>query len=79
MASMRNTHKQCPKEVLSFLLDLLKYNDNETNMVCVCVCCAAVLLTAVCMQFSDSYMLSALIDALCAAITPRVSVSLPAG
>lgn len=61
MASMRNTHKQCPKEVLSFLLDLLKYNDNETNM------------------FSDSYMLSALIDALCAAITPRVSVSLPAG
>ena len=33
VAGIRNMHNQCPKEVLSFLWDLFKYNDNQTNKV----------------------------------------------
>jgi len=31
MAGLRNAHQICPPEVLSFLLDLFKYNDNSKN------------------------------------------------
>lgn len=31
MAGLRNTHKQCPPEVLGFLMDLFKYSDNSKN------------------------------------------------
>jgi transcription initiation factor TFIID subunit 2 len=31
VAGVRNMHKQCPKEVLSFLWDLFKYSDNQIN------------------------------------------------
>ncbi|KAL7294026.1 hypothetical protein TKK_0012596 [Trichogramma kaykai] len=31
MAGLRNTHGICPPEVLSFLMDLFKYNDNSKN------------------------------------------------
>lgn len=31
MAGLRNTHKQCPAEVLAFLMDLFKYSDNSKN------------------------------------------------
>lgn len=31
MAGLRNAHGLCPPEVLRFLLDLLKYNDNSKN------------------------------------------------
>ena len=31
MAGLRNTHNICPPEVLKFLLDLFKYNDNSKN------------------------------------------------
>ena len=33
IAGMRNQHGQCPKEVVQFLLDLFKYNDNQYNKV----------------------------------------------
>ena len=32
-ASIRNAHQQCPREVLTFLLDLFKYSDNQDNKV----------------------------------------------
>ena len=31
MAKLRNSHGICPPEVLKFLLDLFKYNDNSKN------------------------------------------------
>lgn len=31
MAGLRNAHGICPPEVLSFLMDLFKYNDNSKN------------------------------------------------
>ena len=31
MAGLRNSHNICPPEVLKFLLDLFKYNDNSPN------------------------------------------------
>lgn len=31
MASLRSVHNICPPEVLRFLLDLFKYNDNSRN------------------------------------------------
>ncbi|KAM4864852.1 LOW QUALITY PROTEIN: transcription initiation factor TFIID subunit 2-like, partial [Thomomys bottae] len=31
MALLRNVHNLCPKEVLTFILDLIKYNDNRKN------------------------------------------------
>ncbi|XP_071743330.1 transcription initiation factor TFIID subunit 2 [Lepeophtheirus salmonis] len=31
MAKLRNAHRICPPEVLKFLLDLFKYNDNSKN------------------------------------------------
>uniref|UniRef100_A0A4W3IXE3 Transcription initiation factor TFIID subunit 2 n=1 Tax=Callorhinchus milii TaxID=7868 RepID=A0A4W3IXE3_CALMI len=31
MALLRDVHNQCPKEVLAFILDLIKYNDNRKN------------------------------------------------
>ena len=31
MAGLRNMHGICPPEVLKFLLDLFKYNDNSKN------------------------------------------------
>ena len=31
MASLRNSHNICPPEVIRFLLDLFKYNDNSKN------------------------------------------------
>ena len=31
MAALRNSHNICPPEVLRFLLDLFKYNDNSKN------------------------------------------------
>lgn len=31
MAGLRNAHGLCPPEVLRFLLDLFKYNDNSKN------------------------------------------------
>uniref|UniRef100_A0A6I8S9I2 Transcription initiation factor TFIID subunit 2 n=1 Tax=Xenopus tropicalis TaxID=8364 RepID=A0A6I8S9I2_XENTR len=31
MALLRDVHNLCPKEVLSFILDLIKYNDNRKN------------------------------------------------
>ena len=33
IARLRNIHKQCPKEVVSFIMDLFKYSDNQTNKV----------------------------------------------
>ncbi|XP_021967944.1 transcription initiation factor TFIID subunit 2 [Folsomia candida] len=33
MASLRNTHGICPSEVLKFLIDLFKYNDNSRNQI----------------------------------------------
>ncbi|XP_067032704.1 transcription initiation factor TFIID subunit 2-like isoform X1 [Acropora muricata] len=31
IASVRNVHSQCPRKVLQFILDLIKYNDNRLN------------------------------------------------
>lgn len=31
IASVRNVHSQCPRDVLQFILDLIKYNDNRLN------------------------------------------------
>lgn len=31
MAGLRNSHGICPQEVIRFLLDLFKYNDNSKN------------------------------------------------
>ena len=31
MSKLRNSHGICPPEVLTFLLDLFKYNDNSKN------------------------------------------------
>ena len=31
MAGLRTAHGECPQEVLNFLLDLFKYNDNSKN------------------------------------------------
>ena len=31
MGGLRNAHGICPPEVLGFLLDLFKYNDNSRN------------------------------------------------
>lgn len=31
MAGLRNVHGICPPEVLAFLMDLFKYNDNSKN------------------------------------------------
>ena len=31
MAKLRNSHGICPPEILKFLLDLFKYNDNSKN------------------------------------------------
>ena len=31
MATLRNSHGICPAEVMKFLLDLFKYNDNMKN------------------------------------------------
>ena len=31
MAKLRNSHGVCPPEVLKFILDLFKYNDNTKN------------------------------------------------
>ena len=33
VAGIRNVHKQCPKEVMHFLMELFKYNDNQMNKV----------------------------------------------
>ena len=33
MANLRNMHNICPPEVIKFLLDLFKYNDNSKNKV----------------------------------------------
>ena len=33
IAGIRNVHKQCPKEVIHFLMELFKYNDNQMNKV----------------------------------------------
>ncbi len=30
---MRNMHKQCPKEVINFIMEVFKYNDNQNNKV----------------------------------------------
>ena len=37
MALLRDVHNLCPKDVLNFILDLIKYNDNRKNKVCACV------------------------------------------
>lgn len=31
MAGLRNSHGICPPEILKFILDLFKYNDNSKN------------------------------------------------
>lgn len=33
MALLRDVQNLCPKEVLNFILDLIKYNDNGKNKV----------------------------------------------
>ena len=33
MATLRNVHNICPPDVVRFLLDLFKYNDNSKNKV----------------------------------------------
>lgn len=33
MALLRDVQNLCPKEVLNFILDLIKYNDNRKNKV----------------------------------------------
>ena len=33
VAKMRNTHSHCPKEVLSFIMDVIKFSDNQSNQV----------------------------------------------
>lgn len=33
MALLRDVQNLCPREVLSFILDLIKYNDNRKNKV----------------------------------------------
>lgn len=33
MALLRDVQNLCPKEVLHFILDLIKYNDNRKNKV----------------------------------------------
>lgn len=33
MALLRDIQNLCPKEVLNFILDLIKYNDNRKNKV----------------------------------------------
>ena len=34
MSKQRNIHGICPPEILKFVLDLFKYNDNSRNKVC---------------------------------------------
>lgn len=33
MALLRDVQNLCPKDVLNFILDLIKYNDNRKNKV----------------------------------------------
>lgn len=33
MATLRNAHGICPPEVLKFLIDLFRYNDNSRNQI----------------------------------------------
>ena len=47
MSKQRNIHGICPPEILKFILDLFKYNDNSRNKVCCWdtdVICTALLL-----------------------------------
>lgn len=34
LAMIRNGRGQCPREIVTFLSNLLKYNDNRENQVC---------------------------------------------
>lgn len=69
-ASVRNTHSQCPRDVLQFILDLIKYNDNRLNKVAsfdICSHCEKIVclfsfflffvLSPICMLCLDSSML----------------------
>ena len=85
VAKVRNAHSHCPKEVLSFIMDIIKFSDNESNQVqytnmhvyklCVHVYLYMyVLQCALLFQYHDGYYRAALVDALGAYITPPIAV-----
>ncbi|CAH2285827.1 transcription initiation factor TFIID subunit 2 isoform X1 [Pelobates cultripes] len=75
MALLRDIHNLCPKEVLSFILDLIKYNDNRKNKEETDVGTSPYNQAGTKLQFSDNYYRAELIDALSNSVTPAVSVN----
>lgn len=88
MALLRDVQNLCPKDVLNFILDLIKYNDNRKNkvgrlvrtgpfLVLMPVWVSQNLLTSPppCVQFSDNYYRAELIEALTNALTPAISIN----
>lgn len=85
MALLRDIQNLCPKEVLGFILDLIKYNDNRKNKVGAGTrtpfrekgspLIISLLLPRVFSQFSDNYYRADLIRALTNSLTPAISIS----
>lgn len=82
MALLRDVQNLCPKEVLNFILDLIKYNDNRKNKVTDEMQYANVLKEIVFVkddvlrpQFSDNYYRAELIDALTNSLTPAININ----
>ena len=50
LANIRNAHGLCPKESLAFLVDLIKYNDNNRNKVSYKYKIGSKLLVTCCLQ-----------------------------
>ena len=50
IGKMRNQHAQCPREVLYFLMDLFKYNDNQYNKVRVTRSLTSLTCVAICVD-----------------------------
>lgn len=90
MALLRDVQNLCPKDVLNFILDLIKYNDNRKNKVMAhimnlntylklqfvkCHLTDTSLTPHVCLQFSDNYYRAELIEALTNSLTPAISIN----
>lgn len=80
MAGLRTMHGICPPEVLTFILDLFKYNDNSKNKVDTCPinCVSAPIFLKdwqcePLSQYSDNYYRASLIDALAESVTPAIT------
>ena len=57
MSKQRNIHGICPPEILKFVLDLFKYNDNSRNKVCcqdVDAFCSSLLLDLRLIRYTET-------------------------